>query len=192
MQPSDQKCENCDNAATVFFADAEHGWHAGYLCDFHSSELQKRKFSGLTAIENSVVSPIRFEVFFLLVMNERWQLFLREKAGNRSFCFDTGPYEWTSLYHQLIQPGPISRTIHGAVCTIVNELGGQLTRLVIDRASLDSDLINAKLELQQGNEAKYIDIRATDGITLAVVNGVEIEVVSGVENGQLSVFANDG
>ncbi len=67
---------------------------------------------------------------------------------------------------------------HDLLDTVIGELGGELTQVRID--DLRSQVFVATITLQQGEDSKRVDLRASDAIALALGNGLPIWMADGV------------
>lgn len=99
---------------------------------------------------------------------------LREVGGERTFPIVVGKPEAYAIDRRLKGIEPERPQTHELLASIIEELGGTLTRIHID--DLVEGTFFAKLFVQQGDAAHIIDSRPSDAIALGVAMQVPIFV----------------
>ncbi len=97
---------------------------------------------------------------------------LREKDGERSFPIIIGIFEAVSIDRKLkdIQvPRPLT---HDLLASVIREMGGQLTRIVVN--DLKDNTFFAQLHVERDGKDIEIDARPSDAIALAVRVGCPV------------------
>ena len=97
---------------------------------------------------------------------------VKEREGQRQFPISIGFFEAAAIDRRLKQI-PIPRPMtHELVTSVIRQMGGELTRIVI------SDLVDgtfiAKLVIRRGAREIEVDCRPSDAIALAVGENVPI------------------
>ena len=90
----------------------------------------------------------------------------REKDGNRFLPVVIGLPEIHAIKLKLGNVKPPRPMTHDLMLKIVQELGGKLQKVVIDK--LENNTFHAKLILKQDGKLKTVDARPSDSIALAV------------------------
>ncbi len=106
--------------------------------------------------------------------SEHQVIFLREKAGTRTFPILIGPFEAFEInrkIHAVETPRPMT---HDLLRRVIHGLGAELQRVVVD--DLRDSTFHAKLHLRRGDETVRIDARPSDAIALAVAEKAPIFV----------------
>lgn len=111
---------------------------------------------------------IEMELTRIIIDEEKREqvVFLKEKKGTRCLPIVIGINEAVSIRMHLnsfISPRPLT---HDLMCTLLNDLGAKLEKVVIDE--LVDNTFYAKLYLKTQTGAKIIDARPSDCIALAV------------------------
>lgn len=112
-----------------------------------------------------------------IIIDEKRQdqiIVLKEKAGDRQFPIVIGFLEASSIKMKIANVVPPRPLTHDLMKDIVDQLGGKLESLVIDK--MVENTFHGKLMVKVGDVTKAIDCRPSDGIALAVRSQVPIFV----------------
>lgn len=105
-----------------------------------------------------------------IMIDERRQdqmIVLREKQGERQFPIVISIFEALSIKSRIAGSVPPRPMTHDLLLSVIQEMGGQLERLVVD--DLKNNTFHAKLFLRtKDDEEIQVDCRPSDGIALAV------------------------
>jgi len=108
---------------------------------------------------------------------------LRELSGNRTFPIVVGRSEAYAIERRLKGLEPPRPQTHELLFSIIEEMGGSLSKIVID--DLEEGTFFAKLFIHHGEKELMIDSRPSDAIALGIAVGasifVEEEVLDEVE-----------
>ncbi len=111
----------------------------------------------------------------IITGNDQPVIVLSEKTGERQFPVFIGPFEAEALErsvrHNLPKlPRPLT---HDLVLNAIKDLGGSLTRVIIDK--LENDTFYGKLDVRKSdNTTVWIDSRPSDAVVIASKTGVPI------------------
>jgi hypothetical protein len=111
---------------------------------------------------------VEMELTRIIIDEEKREqvVFLKEKNGTRCLPIVIGINEAASIRMHLngfVAPRPLT---HDLMCTMLENLGAKLERIVIDK--LVDNTFYAKLYLKTQNGSKVIDARPSDCIARAV------------------------
>ena len=105
-----------------------------------------------------------------IIIDEKRQdqiIVLKEKNGTRQFPIVIGFLEASSIQYKLVGLKPPRPLTHDLLACIVEALGAQLKRLIIDK--MIKSTFHAKCEFVSKDKKTFvIDARPSDGISLAV------------------------
>ena len=99
---------------------------------------------------------------------------LRELSGNRTFPIVVGRAEAYAIERRLKGLEPPRPQTHELLFSIIEEMGGSLSKIVID--DLEEGTFFAKLFIHQGEKELMIDSRPSDAIALGIAVGASIFV----------------
>ena len=99
---------------------------------------------------------------------------LRELSGNRTFPIVVGRVEAYAIERRLKGLEPPRPQTHELLFSIIEEMGGVLSKIVID--DLADGTFFAKLFIHQGEQELMIDSRPSDAIALGIAVGAPILV----------------
>lgn len=105
--------------------------------------------------------------------NEVTVIVVQEKEGPRRFPIFIGPREAEALemsIHNFESPRPLT---HDLILNIIRDLGGTLTRVIIDK--LEDDTFFGKLDVRKADNATvWIDSRPSDAVVIASKTNVPL------------------
>jgi bifunctional DNase/RNase len=112
-----------------------------------------------------------------IIIDEKRQdqiIVLKEKEGERQFPIVIGFLEASSIKMKIANVKPPRPLTHDLMKDIIEQLGGRLEYLVIDK--MIENTFHGKLVIATGSSTKAVDCRPSDGIALAVRFNVPIYV----------------
>ena len=124
--------------------------------------------------------PVELSRIVINESNDEQVIFLKEKAGSRSFPIVIGIFEAAAIDRIIKErqtPRPLTHDLIGGV---VRALGGRIVRIMIDE--IRGDTYYAKIILMHDTEELAVDARPSDAITLALQASAPILVSEPVMN----------
>jgi bifunctional DNase/RNase len=104
-----------------------------------------------------------------IIVNDKRQdqvIVLKEKKGERILPIIIGISEAQAIKIKLTGFSPPRPLTHDLLKSTIEELGGDLERVVIDK--LEQNTFHAKLVIKINGKLKYVDARPSDSIALAI------------------------
>lgn len=103
---------------------------------------------------------------------------LRDAENQRALPIMLGPVEANAIAVQLENSSPVRPMTHDLIHNLLDELGGELVRVVI--SELRDGTFFAYLELRRAGERLLVDSRPSDALALALRSRAPIYVESSV------------
>ncbi|MCD4781068.1 MAG: bifunctional nuclease family protein [Candidatus Omnitrophica bacterium] len=119
-----------------------------------------------------------------IIIDEKRQdqvIVLKEKDGDRQFPIVIGFLEASSIKMKLANVVPPRPMTHDLLVSVIESLGVDLERLVIDKMVKNTFHGKLKFILPDGSE-RIVDTRPSDGIAIAVRMGIDIYVAEEIIN----------
>ncbi|MGH7138025.1 MAG: bifunctional nuclease family protein [Pirellulales bacterium] len=175
--------KNCEVSACAYEAvgaiiDMRAAREARWFCDVHYRALVQKYWNssnGQSGVDAATEVPFEIDFWAYRIGTDPQELYLREFAGTRrvriqpSYC-EAWAIAW--LIQDIKSPRPLT---HPAFVATISTLGARLQDVVIH--DVVNDLIHARLRIASSAGTVHVDVRASDGIALALAAGVPILIV---------------
>jgi bifunctional DNase/RNase len=199
----DPRCQNRGCGGEPVFHFAQIAWRRvlseKYFCEPHAREFLStfRKSTINWKSPEHALGDAACVDFEMLVFHKGTEetpacIYLHEMGGTRRICLAVDGWAWFELVAE-IKGGesPYPRT-HGAWANTIDQLGGELSLVILDERKDGDKRLNASLKLVQGGELKVVGVRPSDAFTLAVIGGAPIFITATALSGAADQGGSDG
>jgi hypothetical protein len=170
--------EACPNDALVYAAGLDNRRLLGIanLCPEHAS-VQARQSSQVLPKECPVAVGYVCADLSFIGCNEKGSIFLLVTNSQSVLAIPSGPCEGLTAISRFALPvDRLSRESPGALLTVINEYGGKsecvtITKCIPPPEGVD---IQARYKFTRDGDGRLLDVKATDGLSLALFAHIPI------------------
>lgn len=122
--------------------------------------------------------PVTIDSVRVSLVSQHRLIVLREQGGNRYLPIYIGAFEAEAITFRLQGAAPARPMTHDLMLQIINQMGGELLRVVI--VDLRRDTFYADIYVRRNGEEIAIDARPSDAVALAVRSDIPVYVADAV------------